>query len=106
MFKTCFVNTKILIQSLSITYENNGGIQWDLNPEGAGVQPMFANITLGIILIGGQSINTPIERLNNAVSFNYYANTKLYDERADFGLYKEEQIKHDKFYTPEIKTQK
>ena len=101
-----FINTKILIQSLSITYENNGGIQWDLNPEGAGVQPMFANITLGIILIGGQSINTPIERLNNAVSFNYYANTKLYDERADFGLYKEEQIKHDKFYIPEIKTQK
>ena len=82
-----FINTKILIQSMNITYENSGGIQWDLNPEGVGVQPMFANISLGIILIGGQSIDAPIQRLNNAVSFNYYANTSLYDDRSDFSTY-------------------
>jgi hypothetical protein len=97
-----FLNTKILIQSLSITYENGNGIQWDLNPEGAGVQPMFANINLGIILIGGQSLDAPISRLNNAVTFNYYANTGIYDNRADFGKYTTGQdIDYERLYTPQ-----
>lgn len=77
-----FINTKIIINSMSIQYDN-GGIQWDLNPEGAGVQPMYAKINLGIVILGGQSLEGPISRLQNAVTFNYYANTGVYDDRAD-----------------------
>ena len=78
-----FINTKIIINSLSINYGAQGTPQWDLNPEGIGVQPMYAKVQMGITILGGQSLNGPINRLQNAVSFNYYANTGVYDDRAD-----------------------
>lgn len=78
-----FFHTKVAINSLNITYEAGSGIQWDLNPSGIGVQPMMANITMSIDIIGGQSLVSPINRLQNALSFNYYANTEMYDVRSD-----------------------
>ena len=78
-----FFNTKICIESLSIDYNNGDGIQWDLNPEGAGVQPMMANININFKFLGGQDISGPIERLQNAVTANYYANASVYDRHAD-----------------------
>ena len=78
-----FINTKVIINSMSINYGANGTPQWDLNPEGIGVQPMYAKVQLGITIIGGQSLEGPINRLQNAVSFNYYANTGVYDNRSD-----------------------
>ena len=44
---------------------------------------MVAKITLSLDLIGGHSLVGPINRLQNAISFNYYANTEMYDPRAD-----------------------
>ena len=78
-----FFNTKICIDSMSINYDNNGGVQWDLNPEGVGVQPMYANISISFKFLGGQDISRPIERLQNAVTANYYANTSVYSRHAD-----------------------
>ena len=78
-----FINTKIVIESLSIDYKNGDTMQWDLNQEGAGVQPMFANISMSVVLLGGQSLDGPVNRLQNAVTFNYYANAPVYDDRAD-----------------------
>ena len=78
-----FFNTKIVINSLSISYAGGSAIQWDLNPSGIGVQPMMADVTMSIDIIGGQSLISPIDRLQNALSFNYYANTEMYDPRAD-----------------------
>lgn len=78
-----FFNTKICITSLSINYDQGGGIQWDLNPEGIGVQPMFANVSISFNFIGGQDLKGPIERLQNAVTSNYYANASVYDHKAD-----------------------
>ena len=75
-----FFHTKIVINSLSITYD---GPQWDLNPEGIGVQPMIATVSMSIDYIGGHSLVGPLNRLQNAVSFNYYANTEMYDVRSD-----------------------
>ncbi len=75
-----FFHTKIAINSLSISYD---GPKWDINPEGIGVQPMIASIQLSIDYIGGHSLVGPINRLQNAVSFNYYANTEMYDVRSD-----------------------
>lgn len=81
-----FINTRAIITSVGINYGKNG-MQWDLNPEGAGVQPMFAEITMGIKLLGGQSLQAPVTRLQNALSFNYYANTEAYDNRSDVASY-------------------
>ena len=73
-----FYNTKIIPNSLSFTYEN-----LDINPEGIGVQPMIANVTLNFNIIGGMGLKEPVDRLQNALSFNFYANTEMYDDRAE-----------------------
>jgi hypothetical protein len=75
-----FFHTKIVIDSLSIGYEDG---RFDLNPEGIGVQPMIADVKLGFNFIGGHGLAGPIASLQNALSFNYYANTEMYDERAE-----------------------
>jgi hypothetical protein len=75
-----FYHTKIIPESLSISYEENS---WDMNPEGIGFQPMIATVGLTFKMIGGHGLAEPIEKLQNALSFNYYANTEMYDERAD-----------------------
>jgi hypothetical protein len=74
-----FYNSKIVPTSLSIAYDP---ITFDLNPEGIGVQPMIAKITMAFNFIGGHGLKEPVEELQNALSFNYYANTEIYDERA------------------------
>jgi len=79
-----FYYTKIVINSISIQYETP---QWDLNPEGIGVMPMFAKVTLNFVFLGGSDLAGPISRLQNAVSFNYYANTGVYDNRAEMVQY-------------------
>jgi len=75
-----FFYTKIIIENMSIDYEP---LVWDMNPEGVGVQPMIANVTLNFAFIGGSSLTGPIKKLQNALSFNYYANTGIFDGRAD-----------------------
>lgn len=75
-----FYHSKIAITNMNITYENS---TWDLNPEGIGVQPMVADVTLQVNFIGGQGIKEPVAKLQNALSSNYYANTEIYDYRAD-----------------------
>lgn len=77
-----FFHTKICIDSMSIQYDNNG-VQWDLNPEGIGVQPMYATVSINFTFLGGQSLNGPIERLQNAVTSNFYANTCVYSRHSD-----------------------
>lgn len=96
-----FINTRIIIESITIDYKNGDSMQWDLNPEGAGVQPMFANVSMGIYIIGGQSLEGPINRLQNAVTFNYYANAPVYDDRADRVVRDDNgEMKYTHLFTP------
>jgi outer membrane protein OmpA-like peptidoglycan-associated protein len=74
-----FFHTKIIPNSLGIQYEP---LLFDINPEGIGVQPMLAKITLGFDFIGGHGLAEPVKQLQNALSFNFYANTEIYDERS------------------------
>ena len=74
-----FYHTKIAINQISITYEP---LTFDMNPEGIGVQPMLADINMSFYFIGGQGLKEPVSRLQNALSFNYYANTEVYDDRS------------------------
>lgn len=73
-----FYYTKIIPDSMNINYEP---LQWDLNPEGVGVQPMIAKVDLNFSIIGGSSLDGPIRQLQNAVSFNFFANTSVYNPR-------------------------
>jgi len=72
-----FWYTKVIIETVTIDYADT---TWDMNPEGFGMQPMMANITLNMKVIGGQSLKGPIDALQNAVSFNYYANSTFTDK--------------------------
>ena len=66
------IYSKVIIHNLNIEYEEN---MWDMNPEGWGMQPMLAHVTLQLYILGGQSLEGPIDALQNAISFNYYANS-------------------------------
>ena len=68
---------------------NYDPLMWDLNTEGIGVMPMIADITLNFKFIGGSSLAGHIARLQNALSFNYYANTEVYDDRSELAEYDE-----------------
>ena len=91
-----FYNTKICIDNININYDRNG-VLWDSNPEGVGLQPMLADVTINFTFLGGSDLSGPIARLQHAASFNYYANTSVYDRRADY---------RDHFVTPEDDTAK
>jgi hypothetical protein len=74
-----FYHSKVVVRDVNITFDEN---VWDLNPEGIGVQPMIANVSLQVAFIGGQGLDKPVERLQNALSSNFFANTEMYDERS------------------------
>jgi len=78
-----FYYTKIVPDSMNVNYEP---LQWDMNPEGVGVQPMIAKVDLNFSIIGGSSLDGPIRQLQNAVSFNFFANTSVYNPRRYYDL--------------------
>lgn len=75
-----FYNQMIVIDNINISYDP---LVWDMNTEGAGMQPLIANVSLSFKFIGGGDMGGAVKRLQNAMSFNYYANASLYDNRAD-----------------------
>ena len=75
-----FYHTKAIIDSVSFKYDD---LKFDINPEGIGLQPMIAEVTLQLKFIGGQGLAGPVATIQNALTFNYYANTEMYDERAE-----------------------
>lgn len=72
-----FIYSKVIIESVNFDYSET---TWDMNPEGFGMQPMMAKITLTMKILGGQSLKGPVDALQNAVSFNYYANSTYTDK--------------------------
>jgi len=74
-----FYHSKVIIKDINISYDDS---PWDMNPEGIGMQPMIASVTLQLSFIGGQGLETPVNKLQNALSSNFFANTEIYDERA------------------------
>jgi hypothetical protein len=74
-----FYHTKIIIDNVNIDYETT----WDLNPEGIGVQPMIATVSINFKFLGGSSMAGPISRLQNALQHNFFANTEMYQKFND-----------------------
>lgn len=85
-----FYYQKIVIRNINISYDP---LVLDLNQEGVGVVPLIANVTISFNFIGGGDLTGPVRRLQNAMSFNYYANGRLYDNRADRIEYKDVDFK-------------
>lgn len=83
-----FYYQMIVIDNITLDFSASDGLQWDLNTEGNGVQPMLCKVNISFKFIGGGDITGPVQRLQNAMSFNYYANTSFYDNRADRVEYK------------------
>lgn len=75
-----FYYQKIVIRALNISYDP---LVLDLNNEGVGVVPLIANVSINFNFIGGGDLTGPVRRLQNAVTANYYANGRLYDNRSD-----------------------
>lgn len=74
-----FFNGKIVPNNLDFSFNET---TWDLNPEGIGMQPMIVTVNLQFDVIGGHSLTKPVGELQNALSFDFYANTEVYDERS------------------------
>ena len=61
---------------------------------------MFAKVSLNFVFLGGSDLAGPISRLQNAVSFNYYANTSVYDNRAEMVQYDPDGNGHEVKFKP------
>ena len=97
-----FFFTKVIIENLNIDYTE---ATWDMNPEGFGMQPMIAKVTLQMKVLGGQSLKGPIDALQNAITFNYYANSNYTNQ----GLYQrpsEEADNQEKYINGILTTEK
>ena len=96
-----FFYTKVIIENITIDYNDT---TWDMNPEGFSMQPMIAKVTLQMKIIGGQSLKGPIDALQNAVTFNYYANSDF----TDIGMYSRpaEEASNQASYNQGILTKK
>ena len=89
-----FYHSKIIIRDVNITFEDT---TWDMNPEGIGMQPMIANVSLQVSFLGGHGLSKPVERLQNALSSNFYANTEMYDERSISTMDGDQKQKYQEF---------
>lgn len=97
-----FFFTKVIIENLNIDYTET---TWDMNPEGFGMQPMIAKVTLQMKVLGGQSLKGPIDALQNAATFNWYANSSYTNQ----GLYQrpsEEADNQEKYINGILTTEK
>jgi len=59
-----------------------------MTPEGLNTRLTFLQqcmrpVTLSFNFVGGSGLKESIDKLQNALTFNYYANTEVYDDRAD-----------------------
>ena len=74
-----FYHCKAVPTTISLT---NKTPIFDINPEGIGLQPMMVDVQIDFNIIGGMGLKGPVDEIQTALSFNYYANTEIYDERA------------------------
>jgi hypothetical protein len=54
---------------------------------------MIAVVDITFKFLGGSALMGPMNKLQNALSFNYFANTQVYDPRADYLSKKDLAIK-------------
>ena len=70
-----FYHSKIFFDSISFSYDP---LLLDMNPEGIGAQPWLVRVSMQMFIVGGMSLEGPLSQLQNATSFNYFANTEIF----------------------------
>jgi outer membrane protein OmpA-like peptidoglycan-associated protein len=75
-----FIHSKVLIRDVQIDWQET---KWDLNPEGMGVRPLLGKVSLDLILVGGQSLQGPVNALLTATDFGYGAGA-TFNREPDF----------------------
>tara|TARA_R110001592_G_scaffold84174_4_gene249109 strand:- start:10052 stop:14380 length:4329 start_codon:yes stop_codon:yes gene_type:complete len=94
-----FYHCKVVINNIDFSYEQPF---WDLNPEGIGAQPWIVRVSMQFFIVGGMSLSGPLSQLQNAVSFNYFANTEICEpDRANPTKYSPQYNSSIKEETPE-----
>jgi hypothetical protein len=95
-----FIYSKAIIKSVNFSFEDS---LWDFNPEGMGAIPMYAKVTMDLVLIGGQSLKGPIDRIQTSNDFNLIANSTfstsnrgLYRKNVEFKPAREQEAKQYK----------
>ena len=65
-----FIYSKVLIRSVQLNWQET---KWDMNPEGQGFRPLLCKVDLDLSLLGGNSLQGPINTLLTATDFGYTA---------------------------------
>ena len=87
-----FIHSKAIARSINFDMNDS---MWDLNPEGMGAIPMSCTVTMDIVLLGGDSLERPIPRIQTANDNNFIANSTFSTSRN--GLYKNNRIVTNRF---------
>jgi hypothetical protein len=72
-----FIHSKVVVNNVNIDYTDT---TWDMNPEGMGMQPMVAKVTMDVSVIGGMGMEWPVNKVLTANDFNFVANGNFYDK--------------------------
>jgi len=73
-----FIHSKAIAKSINFDIQES---TWDLNPEGMGAIPLICNVSMDIMLIGGQSLAGPIDKIQTANDSAFIANTSFNSNR-------------------------
>jgi len=69
-----FIHSKAIAKSINFDIQES---TWDLNPEGMGAIPLICNVTMDLMLLGGQSLAGPIDKIQTANDSAFIANTSF-----------------------------
>jgi hypothetical protein len=89
-----YIHSKVVVNNVNIDYSET---TWDMNPEGMGMQPMVAKVTMDLSVIGGMALEWPINKILTANDFNFVANGDFYDKD---GYYSKDRYDYKKAVKP------
>jgi hypothetical protein len=91
-----YINTKVVVKNVNIDYAET---TWDMNPEGMGMQPMIAKVSMDLSVIGAMALEWPVNKILTANDFNFVANGDFYDQD---GYYPKERYDYKNAVKPSV----
>jgi hypothetical protein len=92
-----FINSKVVVNNVNIDYAET---TWDMNPEGMGMQPMLAKVTMDLSVIGAMALEWPVNKVLTANDFNFVANGDFHDKN---GYYPKDRYDYQNAVKPSVK---
>jgi hypothetical protein len=93
-----YINSKVIVKNVNIDYAET---TWDMNPEGMGMQPMIAKVSMDLSVIGAMALEWPVNKILTANDFNFVANSDFYDQD---GYYPKERYDYQNSVKPSIQS--